>query len=115
MTPAINAARKAKIAHQVHEYDHNPASASYGGEAAEKLGLPEDRVFKTLVVAVGNEALVVGVVPVSAMLNMKALAKAVSAKKAAMANPLSVLREKFNPRNISQMHPVKFFARLDPN
>jgi Cys-tRNA(Pro)/Cys-tRNA(Cys) deacylase len=92
MTPAINAARKAKIVHQVHEYVHDPSSESYGAEAAEKLGLAEDRVFKTLVVSVNNKTLVVGVVPVSSMLNMKALAKAVGAKKAAMAKPADVER-----------------------
>jgi hypothetical protein len=27
--------------------------------------------------------------------------------------PLSALREKFNPRNINHMPPVKFFVRLD--
>ena len=37
MTPAINAARKGKIAYQVHEYVHDPSSESYGVEAAEKL------------------------------------------------------------------------------
>ncbi len=92
MTPAINAARKGKIAHQVHEYAHDPSSESYGVEAAEKLGLPEDRVFKTLVVSLDNKELVVGVVPVSSMLNMKALAKAAGAKKAAMAKPADVER-----------------------
>jgi len=29
--------------------------------------------------------------------------------------PISALREKFNPRNINQMHAVKFFVRLDLN
>ena len=92
MTPAINAARKAKIAHQVHEYAHDPSSESYGVEAAEKLGLAEYRVFKTLVVTVDNAAFVVGVVPVSSMLSMKALAKAMGAKKAALAKPADVER-----------------------
>ena len=92
MTPAIDAARRAKIAHQVHEYTHDPTSESYGAEAAEKLGLAEDRVFKTLVVSVGTGELVVGVVPVSSMLNLKALAKILGAKKAAMAKPADVER-----------------------
>jgi Cys-tRNA(Pro)/Cys-tRNA(Cys) deacylase len=92
MTPAIDAARKAKIAHQVHEYAHDPSSESYGAEAAEKLGLPEARVFKTLVAATDGGELVVAVVPVSSMLNMKSLAKAVGAKKSAMAKPADVER-----------------------
>ena len=39
MTPGIKLAEKAKIPHRVHEYIHDPSSASYGLEAAEKLGV----------------------------------------------------------------------------
>lgn len=89
MTPGIEAAKKAKIDFTVHEYTHDPSSSSYGGEAADKLGVPEEQVFKTLVVSLmGKESvkeLAVGVVPVSSMLNMKLIAKAAGAKKAEMA------------------------------
>ena len=44
---------------------HNKSSESYGSEAAEKMGVPEGRVFKTLVVSLDGKELVVGVVPVS--------------------------------------------------
>lgn len=86
MTPAINLLIQLKIPHQVHKYPHDPASESYGLEAAEKLAVPAERVFKTLVLKVDDKALVVGIVPVAAMLSMKHLAKAAGAKKAAMAN-----------------------------
>ncbi|AEG01594.1 Cys-tRNA(Pro) deacylase [Methylomonas methanica] len=92
MTPAINLAKKHHIAHRVHEYAHDPSSESYGLEAAEKLGVSADRVFKTLVAELDNRSLAVGVVPVSAMLNMKLFAKAAGAKKATMANPADVER-----------------------
>jgi len=92
MTPGINAARKAKITHKVHEYVHDPAAESYGLEAAEKLGVPVDRVFKTLVVSLDNKELAVGVIPVSSMLSMKLVAKAAGAKKATMADPPAVER-----------------------
>lgn len=92
MTPAIHAARRAKIAYQVHEYTHDPGTESYGVEAAEKLGVAENRVFKTLVATIDGRELVVGVVPVASMLSMKALAKAMGAKKAAMADPADVER-----------------------
>ncbi len=85
MTPAINVVKKAKITHRVHEYLHDAASESYGSEAAEKLDVPEDRVFKTLVVSLDGKELAVGVVPVSSMLDMKLLAKVAGAKKASMA------------------------------
>lgn len=92
MTPAINAAKKARVPHQIHEYSHDPASESYGLEAADKLGVDPRQVFKTLVVAVDGSELVVAVVPVSAMLSMKAVARAAGAKKAAMADKQVVQR-----------------------
>ena len=92
MTPGINIAKKAKITYKVHEYSHDPSSESYGSEAAEKMGVPESRVFKTLVVSLDNNALAVGVVPVSSMLSMKLIAKAANAKKASMAATSDVKR-----------------------
>ncbi|MEE2730666.1 MAG: Cys-tRNA(Pro) deacylase [Pseudomonadota bacterium] len=92
MTPAILLARKTKIVHRVHEYVHDPASESYGLEAAEKLGVEPKRVFKTLVVSLEGKNLAVAVIPVSALLSMKAVAKAAGAKKAVMANPMDVER-----------------------
>lgn len=92
MTPGINVAKKAGIRFSIHEYNHDPAHASYGLEAAEKMGVEPARVFKTLVVALETKELVVGVVPVSAMLNMKQIAKAAGAKKAAMAAAADVQR-----------------------
>ena len=92
MTPGINLARKASIPHTVHEYSHDASSESYGGEAAEKLGIPENRVFKTLVVRLDSNELAVGVIPVSSMLSMKLMAKAAGAKKAKMAEQADVER-----------------------
>jgi Cys-tRNA(Pro)/Cys-tRNA(Cys) deacylase len=92
MTPAILAAKKAKIAFAIHEYAHDPSAESFGSEAAEKLDVPEAIVFKTLVVNLDNGSLVVGVIPVSSMLSMKLLAKAAGVKKAAMASAADVER-----------------------
>jgi len=80
-TPAIAAAERAGIAFTVHEYAHDPRAASYGLEAAEKLGLDPGRVFKTLVANVDG-LLTVAIVPVEAQLDLKALGKRVS-----MADP----------------------------
>tara|TARA_Y100000052_G_C2928253_1_gene72714 strand:+ start:175 stop:648 length:474 start_codon:yes stop_codon:yes gene_type:complete len=89
VTPAINAAKKAKIAFKVLEYDHDPAAESYGEEAAQVLGLNPDQVFKTLLVSLSGHKsnLAVAVLPVSHKLSLKAIAKAVGAKKAEMADP----------------------------
>ncbi|MGM0768232.1 MAG: Cys-tRNA(Pro) deacylase [Pseudomonadota bacterium] len=92
MTPGVNAARKAKVPHTIHEYPHDPASESYGTEAAEKMGVEPARVFKTLVVAIDGSNLAVGVVPVTAMLNLKQIARAAGGKKAALADKQEVQR-----------------------
>jgi Cys-tRNA(Pro)/Cys-tRNA(Cys) deacylase len=92
MTPAINAAKKNKVTYQIHEYLHDAASESYGDEAAKKLGISSERVFKTLVVSIDNKALVVVIIPVSAMLSMKLIAKAYGGKKAIMASKNDVER-----------------------
>lgn len=92
MTPGINVAKQAKIAHTIHEYSHDPAAESYGLEAAEKMGVSANRVFKTLVVSLDGATLAVGVIPVSAMLNMKLIAKAAGAKRAEMAAKAEVER-----------------------
>ncbi|MEW8316904.1 MAG: Cys-tRNA(Pro) deacylase [Candidatus Thiodiazotropha sp.] len=92
MTPAINAAKKAGIEFRTHSYEHDSKHPSYGMEAAEKLGIPPQRVFKTLVVSLDGRELAVAVVPVSTQLDLKAFARAAKAKKAAMADAGQVER-----------------------
>ncbi|GAA3028790.1 Cys-tRNA(Pro) deacylase [Kitasatospora albolonga] len=90
-TPATVALEAAGVEFTVHAYQHDPAAASYGGEAAELLGIEAGRVFKTLVAEVDGK-LTVGVVPVSGQLDLKALAGAVGGKRAAMADPAAAER-----------------------
>jgi len=92
MTPAINMAKKAKIAFDIHSYTHDPSIQSYGSEASEKMGISPERVFKTLVVLIDAKQMVVAVIPVSSMLSMKLIAKAAGGKKAEMANGADVER-----------------------
>jgi len=75
----------------VHAYDHDPRRGSYGLEAAQAMGVESGRVFKTLVADVDG-TLAVGVVPVAAQLDLKALAAAVGGKKAAMADAAAAER-----------------------
>jgi Cys-tRNA(Pro)/Cys-tRNA(Cys) deacylase len=83
-TPATVALTAAGIAFEVRAYDHDPRAASYGMEAAEALGVEPARVFKTLLASLDGR-LVVGIVPVSGQLDLKALARALGGSKAAMA------------------------------
>ena len=85
-TRATVALTAAGVAFTEHSYAHDPAAASFGLEAAEALGVEADRVFKTLMADVDGR-LVVGIVPVTGKLDLKALAAAVGGKKAAMADP----------------------------
>ncbi|GGM06512.1 Cys-tRNA(Pro)/Cys-tRNA(Cys) deacylase [Pseudomonas asuensis] len=87
MTPAIDLLKKHKIAHRVLSYVHDPKAASYGLEAADKLGLEPAHVFKTLLAVTEKDELLVAIVPVGGSLDLKALAHAASVKKADMANP----------------------------
>ena len=92
MTPAINLAKKLKLDYSVHEYSHDPNNHSYGLEAAEKLNIDANRVFKTLVVEDEQGDLAVAVLPVNQLLNLKKMAKALGRKKMAMADPAVVER-----------------------
>ena len=85
-TPATAALTAAGIPFTGHAYQHDPSTASFGLEAAEALGVEPDRVFKTLL-ADTDSGLVVGVVPVGGRIDLKALATAVGAKRAEMADP----------------------------
>ncbi|MCK0155324.1 Cys-tRNA(Pro) deacylase [Alcanivorax sp. S6407] len=86
MTPAVQAAKKAKVKHRLLSYEHDPKAESYGLEAAELLGLPAAQVFKTLLALV-DEQPVVAMVPVAHQLDLKFLAKAHGGKKAVMCPP----------------------------
>lgn len=91
MTPAIRLLQQRKIAHSVHEYEHDPNSTSFGLEASQKLGLPCEVVFKTLLVTDGRTYFV-AVLPVDHLLNLKKMASAVGVKKLTMANPADAER-----------------------
>ena len=90
-TPATVAATRAGVQFTTHSYEHDPAAPSYGEEAAEALGVPPERVFKTLVANVDG-ALTVAVLPVSASLDLKALAAVTGGKRASMADPAAAER-----------------------
>ncbi|MFN3602611.1 MAG: aminoacyl-tRNA deacylase [Dietzia sp.] len=96
-TPAIAALRSAGVDHTVHTYD--ATTGAFGDEAArvmgERLGVDAARVFKTLVLATARpptgarSPLAVAVLPVTAMLNLKAAAAALACGRTSLA-PLDV-------------------------
>ncbi|ANM29696.1 hypothetical protein ABI59_09055 [Acidobacteria bacterium Mor1] len=89
MTPAIQALKRRKAEFKVLEYDPaiygDDSAESYGEAVARAVGAEPARVFKTLIVQLEPRGLAVGVVPVTANLDLKAIARAAGAKKAEMA------------------------------
>lgn len=85
MTPAINLLKKKGISFDVLSYQHEPSQQQFGLEAVEKLNLPAEQVFKTLVLEDTEHQLLVAIVPVSQQVNLKMLAKAACVKKVQMA------------------------------
>jgi Cys-tRNA(Pro)/Cys-tRNA(Cys) deacylase len=73
------------VAHTLHPYQVSVATPDYGRAVADALGVPPERVFKTLVADLDG-ALVVAVVPVTGELDLKALAAALGGKRAAVAD-----------------------------
>lgn len=90
-TPATAALTRLGVEFAVRTFEHRASGDGYGAEAAAALGVDPARVFKTLV-ADAEGRLVVGVVPVTSMLDLKALAEAVGAKRAVLADPAAAER-----------------------
>lgn len=84
-TPATALLAEQRVPHTVHPYDVSPDTPNYGAEVAAALGVPPERVFKTLVTTIDG-ALTVAVVPVTGKLDLKALAAAAGGKRAALAD-----------------------------
>lgn len=91
-TPGVDAARAAGISFEIASYEHDPRAEGYGLEAADALGIEPARVFKTLVAQLDGERLATAIVPVTGQLDLKALARALGARKAVMAPPAEAER-----------------------
>lgn len=84
-TPATALLTAQRVEHTLHPYEVSPDSPNYGALVAEALGVGAERVFKTLIAEVDG-GLVVGVVPVTGDLDLKALAHAAGGKRANLAD-----------------------------
>ncbi len=84
-TPATVLLSRQRVWHRLHTYDVPATAPDYGRAVADALGVPPQRLFKTLVTVVDG-ALTVAVVAVDGELDFKALAAAVGGKRAALAD-----------------------------
>ncbi|WP_028671882.1 Cys-tRNA(Pro) deacylase [Saccharospirillum impatiens] len=89
MTPAVQLLKRQKVAYELHTFNVDDSDESYGLAAAKALGVPPERVFKTLLVCFNGDpkALGVCILPVTHTLNLKRAAKAHGQKSAQMADP----------------------------
>ncbi len=78
MTPAVQAAKRAGIDFTLHEYEGvELGDGDYAVAVAKALGLPPERLFKTLVASVDGR-LSVFVVPADRQLDLRAAGKRVT-------------------------------------
>ncbi|WP_250001261.1 Cys-tRNA(Pro) deacylase [Actinoplanes sp. M2I2] len=84
-TPATALLTAQNVEHTLHPYEVSPDAPNYGALVAQALGVAPERLFKTLIAEVDG-ALVVGVVPVTGDLDLKALAQAAGGKRATLAD-----------------------------
>ncbi len=82
-TPATVALDKAGIAFKLHEYDYDPNAERIGMQAADALGVPPQRLLKTLMAKAGGAVICV-LVASDREVSLKKLASAAGAKDAAM-------------------------------
>jgi Cys-tRNA(Pro)/Cys-tRNA(Cys) deacylase len=74
---------KEKISYMTYTYDSSDGLID-GVSVADKIGIPADKVYKTLVTQGASKEYYVFVIPVAEELNLKAAAKAVNEKSVEM-------------------------------
>ncbi|MGX6979712.1 Cys-tRNA(Pro) deacylase [Vagococcus elongatus] len=83
-TNALRLLEQKKISHQEQSFEIDDTQHLTAGDVAERLGIPAENIFKTLV-AVGNKTgYLVAVIPSNHELDLKKLAKASGNKKVEM-------------------------------
>ncbi len=90
-TAALVALTRQNVEHRVHSYEIEVEVGSYGESVAAALGVPPQRLFKTLITVV-DEAPAMAIVPVTGRLSLKALARSADGKRARMADPADAER-----------------------
>lgn len=94
MTKEISATldlKKAGIEFTPFPYEYDPNAEKIGIQAAQALGFPPERVFKTLMTEVDKKPICV-IIPSNSEISMKKLAKGISGKSANMMKPIDAER-----------------------
>ena len=90
-TPATRFLTQQKLTFEVLQYAYAPGKDRVGLQAAEAIGMPADRVFKTLMVEVDGKASCV-VIPSDQSVSMKKAAAAFGGKSAKMMDQIKAER-----------------------
>ncbi|MBQ2751015.1 MAG: Cys-tRNA(Pro) deacylase [Oscillospiraceae bacterium] len=89
-TNAQRILEKAKIPYKAHSYSADDGKID-GVSTAAKIGVPVERVFKTLVARGASKGIYVFVIPVAEELDLKAAARAVKEKSVEMVQVKELL------------------------
>lgn len=107
-----------KIKYTAHEYEHG-SEAVDGVTAAALIGVPAEKVFKTLVTRGASKGLYVFVIPVAAELDLKKAAKSVGEKSVAMIHVSELLgltgyvRGGCSPLGMKKQYPTLFHSSAE--
>ena len=102
-TPATKFLDKLNVPYTLHSYDYDPDPGRVGLQAAEEMGVPPARVFKTLLVLIDGQA-ACALIPSDKQVNMKQLAALAGGKKAAMMPAPEA--EKFTAYKVGGISPL---------
>lgn len=109
-TPATKALERAGVEFETTEYEP-PADGGYGDAVVAELGLEPAAVGKTLVVTLDDRRHVVAVVSVERTLDLKAVARAAGAKRAAMCD--APVAERITGYVVGGISPFGHRSRLE--
>ncbi|MBM6398609.1 Cys-tRNA(Pro) deacylase [Ochrobactrum anthropi] len=90
-TPATQTLSNAGVPFTLVTYDYDPDAERVGLQAAEAMGVPPSKVFKTLMALLDGKP-VCAIVPSDEEVNMKKLAAALGGKSAQMMKPADAER-----------------------
>ncbi|GAA3789093.1 Cys-tRNA(Pro) deacylase [Micrococcus endophyticus] len=113
-TPAVTALETAGVPYTLHtfEVDLDAGGERFGVQVARAMGVPPERMFKTLMVAAPDGGLAACVVPVSGQLDLRAAAAVLGVKRLALADLALVerrtgyVRGGVSPLGQRHRHPV---------
>lgn len=116
-TNAMRMLDRGKVPYAIHTYDHSDGKID-GVSVAAKVGIPAERVYKTLVTKGSGGGYFVFVLPVALELDLKKAARAVGEKSVAMIRVDEInkvtgyIRGGCSPVGMKKQYPTVFDSRV---